>query len=398
MNPDLKNLQPYPFEKLAQLKADCQPPANLNHIALSIGEPKHETPDIISNELIKHIDGLTRYPLTRGSDELRQTIVNWLTRRFALDHHSLDKNQHVLPVNGTREALFAFAQCIVDRSKNALVLMPNPFYQIYEGAALLAGATPVFLNTLAENNFIPDFKAITDETWNQCQILYICSPGNPTGAVIDILTLQHLITLADKHDFIIASDECYSELYPDENNPPAGLLQAAALMGRHDYSRCIVFHSLSKRSNAPGLRSGFVAGDSSIIQQFLLYRTYHGCAMPPPVQMASIKAWNDETHVIENRRLYREKFKAVIDILSPVLAVEAPEGAFYLWVKTPICDTEFTRGLFQQQNVTVLPGSFLSRQADGINPGENRIRMALVANMEECIEAANRIKQYVSSL
>ncbi len=323
---------------------------------------------------------------------------NWLIKRFALNDNSLDKHKHVLPVNGTREALFAFAQCVVDRSRDACVLMPNPFYQIYEGAALLAGATPVFLNTLADHHFIPDFKDVSDECWKKCQILYICSPGNPTGAVIDIPTLQMLITLAEKHDFIIASDECYSELYADESNPPAGLLQAAALMGHHDYSRCIVFHSLSKRSNAPGLRSGFVAGDSHIIKQFLLYRTYHGCAMPLPAQMASIQAWKDESHVIENRRLYREKFKAVIDILSPVLPVEAPEGAFYLWVKTPISDTEFARDLFQQQNVTVLPGSFLSRQADGINPGENRIRMALVASLEECIEAAMRIKQYVLSL
>jgi len=398
MNPDLNKLQPYPFEKLAELKAGCQPPTELEHIALSIGEPKHATPEIISNELIKHIDGLTRYPVTRGSDELRQTIVDWLIKRFALNADSLDKNQHVIPVNGTREALFAFAQCIVDRQRDAHVLMPNPFYQIYEGATLLAGATPVFLNTLAEHDFIPDFKQVTDKTWDQCQILYICSPGNPTGAVIDIPTLQMLITLADKHDFIIASDECYSELYANENNPPAGLLQAAALMGRHDYSRCVVFHSLSKRSNAPGLRSGFVAGDSSIIKQFLLYRTYHGCAMSPPTQMASIQAWKDESHVVENRKLYREKFRAVIDILTPVLDVEAPEGAFYLWVKTSGSDTEFARGLFQQQNVTVLPGSYLSRQAGGINPGENRIRMALVASLDECIEAATRIQRYILSL
>lgn len=398
MNPDLNKLQPYPFEKLAELKAGCQPPSALEHIALSIGEPKHATPEIISNELIRHIDGLTRYPVTRGCDELRQVIIDWLIKRFSLNADSLDKNEHVIPVNGTREALFAFAQCIVDRHRDAHVLMPNPFYQIYEGAALLAGAIPVFLNTLAEHDFIPDFKQVTDITWDQCQILYICSPGNPTGAVIDTATLQRLITLADKHDFIIASDECYSELYADEASPPPGLLQAAALMGRHDYSRCVVFHSLSKRSNAPGLRSGFVAGDSSIIKLFLLYRTYHGCAMPPPTQMASIQAWKDESHVIENRKLYREKFKAVIDILSPVLAVEAPEGAFYLWVKTPVNDTEFARGLFQQQNVTVLPGSYLSRQADGINPGENRIRMALVASLDECIEAATRIKHYVLSL
>jgi len=398
MNPDLNKLQPYPFEKLAQLKAGCQAPAGLEHIALSIGEPKHPTPAIITDEMIKHIDGLTRYPLTKGCDELRQAIAQWLTRRFSLNQDSIDYNQHILPVNGTREALFAFSQCMINRVDDPLIAMPNPFYQIYEGAAYLAGATPYFLNTLADNDFIPDFDQVEASTWEQCQILYICSPGNPTGAVIDIPTLQQLIHLADKHDFIIASDECYSELYADEANPPAGLLEAAAKMERHGYERCIVFHSLSKRSNAPGLRSGFVAGDAEIIKQFLLYRTYHGCAMPPPTQMASIQAWRDETHVIENRALYRQKFKAVIDILSPVLAVEAPEGAFYLWVETPISDTDFARNLFAQQNVTVLPGSYLSREAHGINPGKNRIRMALVASLEECVEAATRIRHFVSTL
>lgn len=398
MNPDLNKLQPYPFEKLAQLKAGCQAPAGLEHIALSIGEPKHPTPAIITDEMIKHIDGLTRYPLTKGCDELRQAIAQWLTRRFSLNQDSIDYNQHILPVNGTREALFAFSQCMINRVDDPLIAMPNPFYQIYEGAAYLAGATPYFLNTLADNDFIPDFDQVEASTWEQCQILYICSPGNPTGAVIDIPTLQQLIHLADKHDFIIASDECYSELYADEANPPAGLLEAAAKMERHGYERCIVFHSLSKRSNAPGLRSGFVAGDADIIKQFLLYRTYHGCAMPPPTQMASIQAWRDETHVIENRALYRQKFKAVIDILSPVLAVEAPEGAFYLWVETPISDTDFARNLFAQQNVTVLPGSYLSREAHGINPGKNRIRMALVASLEECVEAATRIRHFVSTL
>lgn len=398
MNPDLEKLQPYPFEKLAQLKAGCQPPVELEHIALSIGEPKHPTPAFISDALIQHIDGLTRYPLTKGSDELRQTIADWLIRRFSLNENSIDANQHVLPVSGTREALFAFSQCMIDRSCNPLVAMPNPFYQIYEGAAYLAGATPYFLNTLADNNFIPDFDQVTAATWEQCQILTICSPGNPSGAVIDIPTLQKLIGLADKHDFIIAADECYSELYADEDQPPPGLLEAAAKMGRHDYARCIVFHSLSKRSNAPGLRSGFVAGDANIIKQFLLYRTYHGCALPPPTQMASIQAWSDETHVIENRELYRQKFKAVIEILSPVLTIQSPQAAFYLWVETPISDTEFTRGLFEQQHVTVLPGSYLSRDAHGINPGRNRVRMALVANMDECVQAATRIREYVSTL
>ncbi|NOY66171.1 MAG: succinyldiaminopimelate transaminase, partial [Gammaproteobacteria bacterium] len=280
MNPDLNKLQPYPFEKLAKLKAGCRPPEHLEHIALSIGEPKHPTPSFINEALIDNLGGLTSYPLTRGCDELRQTIATWLSRRFNLPDDSIDANQHVLPVNGTREALFAFTQTIIDRQTDALVLMPNPFYQIYEGAAYLAGASPCFLNTLPENQFIPDFNSIPADVWDKCQLLFICTPGNPTGTVINIDTLQQLIKLADKHNFVIASDECYSELYPDEQNPPPGLLEAAAKMGRTDYARCVVFHSLSKRSNAPGLRSGFVAGDASIIKQFLLYRTYHGSAMP----------------------------------------------------------------------------------------------------------------------
>jgi len=398
MNPDLNKLQPYPFEKLAALKADCNPPEDRAHIALSIGEPKHATPDIIRNAIRDNLDGLTSYPLTKGTVELRQAICQWLTRRFQLPENSIDSEQHILPVNGTREALFAFAQCLTERQDDARILIPNPFYQIYEGAALLAGATPEFLNTLPENGFIPDFDKINSETWENCQILYICSPGNPTGAVIDIETLKKLINLADQYDFVIASDECYSELYANESLPPPGLLQAAAEMGRTDYQRCIVFHSLSKRSNAPGLRSGFVAGDADVIKKFLLYRTYHGCAMPVPTQKASIAAWNDEQHVIENRRLYREKFSAVVDILSPVLDVEAPEGAFYLWIKTPVSDTKFARGLFDQENVTVLPGSYLSRDADGVNPGEHFVRVALVAELKECIEAAERIKRFVVGL
>jgi len=398
MNPDLEKLQSYPFEKLNTLKTGITPPANLEHIPLSIGEPRHATPDIIKQALINNMDGLTRYPLTRGSDALRQAIADWLVHRFQLPANSLDSQHQVIPVNGTREALFAFSQCIVDRKTNPLIMMPNPFYQIYEGAALLAGAEPYFMNTIEINGFIPDLDTISDADWQRCQLLTICSPGNPTGAVIDLPTLQKIIKLADQFDFIIASDECYSELYFDENNPPPGLLQAAAEMGRTDYKRCVVFHSLSKRSNAPGLRSGFVAGDADVLKQFLLYRTYHGCAMSVPTQEASIQAWKDETHVIENRQRYREKFVAVEQILTAVLPVEIPAGAFYLWLKTPVSDTEFTKGLFEQQNVTVLPGSFLSRDTESGNPGNNRVRMALVAPLKECIDAANRIKQYVSSL
>ncbi|HEC28028.1 MAG TPA: succinyldiaminopimelate transaminase [Gammaproteobacteria bacterium] len=398
MNPDLEKLQPYPFEKLAQLKASCQPPHDLKHIALSIGEPKHSTPDFISSEFTKNIGSLTNYPLTRGTDELRAAITEWLCNRFNLPEKSLDLNKNIIPVNGTREALFAFAQCLIDRKKDPLVLMPNPFYQIYEGAATLSGATIWFINATRETGYLPDFSQVPDEIWQQCQLLYICSPGNPTGAVIDTPALQNLIGLADKHDFVIASDECYSELYSDEKSPPPGLLGAAAAMGRTDYSRCIVFHSLSKRSNAPGLRSGFVAGDAAIIRQFLLFRTYHGCAMPLPTQMASLQAWKDESHVVKNRRLYREKFKAVAKILSPVISLELPPAGFYLWIKTPISDTEFSRRLFNRQNVTVLPGTFLSRNAHGVNPGENRVRIALVADLDECIEAAYRIKAFIVSL
>ncbi|MDX1250681.1 MAG: succinyldiaminopimelate transaminase [Gammaproteobacteria bacterium] len=395
MNPDLARLQPYPFEKLARLKAGVTPPAGLSPIGLYIGEPKHDTPGFIAEEIITHLHGLSSYPLTRGGAALRQTIAAWLARRFNLATGGVDPERQVLPVNGTREALFAFAQCIVERGADPLILMPNPFYQIYEGAALLAGAEPWFMNTTADTGFIPDFDAVPPRVWARCQLLYICSPGNPTGAVLDIATLQKLIQLADEHDFVIASDECYSEIYLDENAPPPGLLEACARMGRNDHRRCIVFHSLSKRSNVPGLRSGFVAGDAAIIERFHLYRTYHGCAMPPPTQAASTVAWNDEQHVQHNRALYRRKFDAVLNVLQPVMDVRRPPASFYLWPRTPIDDTEFARGLYARHNVTVLPGSFLSREAHGIDPGHNRVRMALVEPLEECIEAAERIRNFI---
>jgi N-succinyldiaminopimelate aminotransferase len=398
MNPDLFRLQPYPFERLSRLTSDILPPRELTPIVLSIGEPKHATPGFITEEIITHLHGLSQYPTTRGTAPLREAISDWLTARFRLPAGSIDPERHVLPVNGTREALFAIAQCLIDRTAEPLVVMPNPFYQIYEGAALLGGAQPWFLNTTAATRFLPDFAAVPDAVWSRCQMLYLCSPGNPTGAVQDIPALQALLELADRHDFVIASDECYSELYPDEGSPPPGLLQAAAAMGRDDYRRCLVFHSLSKRSNAPGLRSGFVAGDAQLIGEFLRYRTYHGCAMSPPTQAASIRAWRDETHVVNNRALYREKFSAVIDILRPVLELSNPDGGFYLWPETPIDDCEFARGLLARHNVTVLPGSFLSRTAHGTNPGAKRVRMALVAPLEDCIEAARRIKSYIVSL
>jgi N-succinyldiaminopimelate aminotransferase len=397
MNPDLSLLQPYPFERLARLFAGISPPQTLNEISLSIGEPKHTTPAFITEEVITHLHGLSRYPLTRGSKELRCAISEWLTARFSLPAGSLDPEQQVLPVNGTREALFAFAQCIIDRTTAPVVLMPNPFYQIYEGAALLAGAEPWFLNTTRETAFRPDFRSVPESTWSRCQLVYICTPGNPTGAVMNNAELRQLIELADRHDFVIASDECYSEIYPDESSPPCGLLQAAAEMGRDDFSRCMVFHSLSKRSNAPGLRSGFVAGDANLVRNFLRYRTYHGCAMPPATQAASVRAWQDEHHVIENRRLYREKFSAVLEILAPVLNVQLPDAGFYLWPRTPVDGEEFARGLLEQQNVIVLPGSYLSRTAAGINPGQGHVRMALVAPLEDCIEAAERIKSWLDT-
>ncbi|HHJ80243.1 MAG TPA: succinyldiaminopimelate transaminase [Candidatus Tenderia electrophaga] len=398
MNPDLNKLQAYPFETLAKLKAEVTPPAGLAHIALSIGEPKHASPQFVIDEVVANLQGLAKYPTTKGLPELRQSIANWLSQRFQLPSDSIDADQHVIPVNGTREALFAFAQAVVDRTEKPLVLTPNPFYQIYEGAAYLAGAEPYYLNCTPETNYLPDFDAVPEAVWQRCQLIYLCSPGNPTGAVIGRKTLQKLIGLANKHDFIIASDECYSEIYPDEGKPPVGLLQVAAEMGHTDYRHCVVFHSLSKRSNLPGMRSGFVAGDAQVLKKFLLYRTYHGCAMPPHHQLASIKAWDDEQHVLNNRDLYRQKFKAVLEILSDVMDVQQPDAGFYLWANTPIDDAEFAQRLFAEQNVTVLPGSYLSRLAHGKNPGSGHVRMALGAPLEECIDAANRIKTLINSL
>ncbi len=398
MNSGLNKLQPYPFEKLARLKHGVSPPENKFAIDLSLGEPKHETPEFILDEIKKHLGKTANYPTTRGSDELRQSITDWLISRFNLPQHSLDANKNILPVNGTREALFAFAQCIINnQSKTPVVVLPNPFYQIYEGAAFLAGAEPVYVNCLASNDFCPDFDAVSTEIWDRCQLLYLCSPGNPTGTVINQTTYELLFDLAEKHDFIIAADECYSEIYFDEETPPVGLLQAAAKYGMNNYERCIVFHSLSKRSNVPGLRSGFVAGEANLIQNFLQYRTYHGCAMPLYTQAASILAWQDESHVMENRKLYKDKFVAVLDILQPTMDVKQPQAGFYLWPKLPITDTDFARDLYKTQNITVLPGSFLSRPVNDINPGENRLRIALVAPMAECIEAANRICNFIES-
>ena len=398
MNPNLQQLHRYPFERLKELLAGVTPAEHLKPISLSIGEPKHQPPAFVKQALVENIDKIAVYPATKGSDLLREAIANWLVKRFNLPAESIDPDNHILPVNGTREALFAFTQAVIDPRSNPLVVTPNPFYQIYEGAALLAGAELHYLDCNADNNFIADLDSLPEQVWHRCQLLHLCSPGNPTGAVTSLEQYRQAIALADKFDFIIASDECYSEVYLQENSPPPGLLQACAEIGRHNYSRCVVFHSLSKRSNLPGLRSGFVAGDQALLKDFLRYRTYHGCAMSTVVQLASAAAWSDETHVVENRSLYREKFAAVTEILAPVLDFPQPQASFYLWPKTPVADTEFARQLYSQQNITLLPGQFMSRQTVNGNPGENRVRLALVAERDECIEAARRIRQFVESL
>ncbi|SDX06980.1 succinyldiaminopimelate transaminase [Marinobacter mobilis] len=397
MNPNLSLLHPYPFEKLTKLKAGIELPADLPPISLGIGEPKHPAPEFVKQVIADNLDKLANYPTTKGLDELREAIADWATRRFELKPGTLTADQHIVPVNGTREGIFSLVQSVVERRPSAKVVSPNPFYQIYEGAAILAGAEPHYLPCDDSNGFIPDFDQVPDAVWEDCQILFLCSPGNPSGAVVSRDTLTKVIELADRHDFIVASDECYSELYPDENQPPEGLLQTCAAIGRHDFARCVVFHSLSKRSNLPGLRSGFVAGDATILRDYLRYRTYHGCAMPIQHQLASIAAWRDEDHVRENRAAYRAKFEAVVPILRQVMDVDYPDAGFYLWPRTGFSDETFALELSATQNVNVLPGRYLSRTVNGYNPGENRIRMALVAPLEECVEAAERIVTYLKN-
>lgn len=395
MNPRLDMLHPYPFERLRQLFAGVEPPAGLSPIRLSIGEPQHATPEFIKEALVMNLRGLSTYPTTAGGDTLREAIAAWLAHRYGIP--AIDAAKEVLPVAGTREALFAFAQAIVDPHREApLVACPNPFYQIYEGAALLAGAQPVFLDQTPANGFQLDPETLSGEEWSRVQLLYVCSPGNPTGRVMRLAEWQTLFGLSDRFGFVIASDECYSEIYFDEGHPPLGGLQAAHALGRTDYRNLVVFSSLSKRSNVPGLRSGFVAGDRRLLERFLLYRTYHGCAMSLPVQAASLAAWKDESHVKENRRLYREKFAALLPILSPVLDVSMPEAGFYFWAKTPADDRDFARALFEATHVTVLPGRFLSREHHGHNPGAQFIRIALVAPFAECEEAAHRLAAFVA--
>jgi N-succinyldiaminopimelate aminotransferase len=397
VNPNLERLQTYPFQKLSALLESVRAEPKYKPIALHIGEPRHPTPDFIKRVLAENLAGLATYPPTLGGEELRAAIAEWLKRRYRLE--AVDPGSEVIPVNGSREALFAFAQAVIDSSQpGPVVVCPNPFYQIYEGAALLAQATPEYLNNLPDKGYAFEFDELPEDLWQRVQLVYVCSPANPTGRVMPLAEWERLFALSDRHGFVIASDECYSEVYFDEARPPLGALQAAQQLGRTGYPRLVMFSSLSKRSSVPGMRSGFVAGDAGILKKFLLYRTYHGCAMSPPLHAASIAAWSDETHVVENRRLYREKFAAAIDILEPVLDVAMPEAAFYLWPETPIPDTEFARRLFHAHAVSVLPGSYLAREARGANPGRNRVRIALVASLAECIEAAQRIRAFVESL
>jgi N-succinyldiaminopimelate aminotransferase len=396
MNPLLQRLHPYPFERLRELTRGIQPSPAHKPISLGIGEPRHPTPALIEQALVAALSGLSTYPATAGEPALREAVAGWLQRRYGV---SVQPHTQVLPVNGSREALFALAQTVMDASQpGAVVVCPNPFYQIYEGAALLAGAQTAFANSDPARNFAVRWDDIDDATWARTQLLFVCSPGNPTGAVMPLEEWARLFELSDRHGFVIASDECYSEIYFGDE-PPLGSLQAAAALGRSDFRRLIAFTSLSKRSNVPGMRSGFVAGDADLISKFLLYRTYHGSAMSTVVQRASIAAWNDEAHVVANRALYRQKFASVTPMLAEVLDVRLPDAGFYLWAGVPGGDdVAFTLGLLAQYNVAVLPGSLLARPAHGLNPGAGRIRLALVAGTEECLEAAERIAHYTRSL
>jgi len=396
VNPRLELLAAYPFERLARLKAGITPPAQLPHIAMSIGEPKHAPPAFVVEALRQSLGKLDSYPATIGLPETRAACANWLGRRFGT---RVNPDTMVLPVTGTREALFSFVQAVVaaNGTPRPVVAMPNPFYQIYEGAALLAGAEPVFINTTAANRFQPDLDSVPAEVWRRCQVLFLCSPGNPTGSVLSLDYLKAALELAEKYDFVIASDECYAELYRDEAAPPPSLLQAARATGRDTFQRCVTFHSLSKRSSVPGLRSGFVAGDPAIIKPYLLYRTYHGCAMPVPTQLASIAAWNDDAHAAANRAMYREKYARVLPILGPVLDLLEPDGAFYLWPDVQRDDEAFTRELFARQNLTILPGSYLARDTRAGNPGRGRVRISLVAPVDECVSAAQRIRTFLET-
>jgi len=396
LNPQLALLQPYPFERLRALFSSVAPNPQLAPISLSIGEPKHATPALVLDALAAGAKGLANYPTTAGVPALREAIAAWLVRRHALS--ALDASTQVLPVLGSREALFSFAQTIIDASRvGATVVVPNPFYQIYEGAALLAGATPYYVNRDAENRYAPQWESVPDEVWARTQLLYVCSPDNPTGRVMPQEEWRALFALSDRHGFVIASDECYSEIFFDEANPPIGALGAAQALGRHGYPRLLCFGSLSKRSNAPGLRSGYVAGDAALIRAFLLYRTYHGSAMSPAVAAASIAAWKDEDHARANRLLYARKFSVLAPRMNAVLAAQQPDAAFYLWAKVPGDDAGFAQRLYAQEAVSVLPGSYISREAQGLNPGRGYIRIALVADFAECAEAIDRLIRFAGA-
>ena len=393
MNPHIDRLLPYPFERLNALLARLTPNAARERVSLSIGEPKHVAPDFVVAALADAEalrQGLATYPPTRGSDELRVAIAGWMHRRFGV---ALDPATQVLPVNGTREALFSFGQAVLSGSAKARVLMPNPFYQIYEGAALLRGAAPCYVPATG----IPDFDSVPAEVWPDVELAYVCNPGNPSGEVVPAAMLADLVRRAHEHDFVIAADECYSEIYRDEAKPPVGLLQAAADAGL-GLERCVVFNSLSKRSNLPGLRSGFAAGDADLIARYYHYRTYHGCAMPAQVAAASALAWNDEQHVVANRSVYRAKFDAVQPILARSLAVDMPPAAFYLWPRTPVDGEAFAAGLYEQEHIVVLPGAYLGREQDGVNPGAARVRLALVAPLDDCVAAAGRVADFAATL
>ncbi len=396
-NPHLKDLQPYPFERLRQLTQDIEGNPSFSLIPLTLGEPKHAPPEFVVEALTDPENmrqALGTYPLTKGSIELRTAIASWLQRRFSV---GLDPDSEILPVNGTREGLFAFAQAMLSGKPGSLVMMPNPFYQIYEGASLLAGASPLLIDNQPSLDFQQDFEHITEAQWQQTELVYLCSPGNPTGQIMPQAQQQALIERAHKYNFVIAADECYSELYFDESLPPGSLLSASKAMGNPDFSRCVVFHSLSKRSNLPGLRSGFVAGDKALMSAFLAYRTYHGCAMSAHHQAASTLAWQDEDHVIANRQLYQDKFAAVSNILAPHYTMNKPDGAFYHWLATPTDDGAFTRALLEKFNVLVMPGQFLARSNNGHNPGSGFVRVAWVVPFEQCVEAAERLARFAQS-
>jgi N-succinyldiaminopimelate aminotransferase len=395
MNPALDRLPPYPFERLNRLKLGLTPPAALRHIGMSIGEPRHQAPPFIISALTQALGTLGSYPSTAGLGELRSAAAHWLERRFELSAGCIDPETMVLPVSGTREGLFSFVQTVIDARSHPLVVMPNPFYQIYEGATYLAGAEPHFVAASESTRYLPDLDAVPDTIWRRCRLLFLCTPGNPCGAVMSLAYLKRVLAIAERYGFIVASDECYADIYLDERSPPPSLLNACLATGRGRAEGCVVFHSLSKRSSVPGLRSGFVAGDPKLIKAFRLYRTYHGCALPEHAQLASIPAWNDDAHAAANRGLYREKFDRVLPILEPVMKVTRPEAAFYLWPDVGGDDEAFVRELYARKNLTALPGSYLARDGGDGNPGRGRVRISLVAGVQECVEAALRIRDFI---